>query len=63
MTEVTDKASKIIFDEQFDKMISKTLSNALAKYERDDEETKYKNIAASIINYSDSGITEEKLID
>lgn len=63
VTEATDKASKIIFDEQFDKMISKTLSNALAKYERDDDETKYKNIAASIINYSDSGITEEKLID
>lgn len=63
VTEATDKASKIIFDEQFDKMISKTLSNALAKYERDDDETKYKNIAESIINYSDSGITQEKLID
>ena len=44
-------------------MISKTLSNALAKYERDDEETKYKTIAATIINSSNCGVEEEKLID
>lgn len=61
--ESAGKAAKIVFDEQFDKMISKTLSNALAKYERDDEETKYKTIAATIINSSNCGVEEEKLID
>ncbi len=61
--ESAGKAAKIVFDEQFDKMISKTLSNSLAKYERDDEETKYKTIAATIINSSNCGVEEEKLID
>lgn len=63
VTEATDKVAKIIFDEQFDKMISKTLSNALAKYERDDEDAKYEDLAKTIISSSDSGITQEKLID
>lgn len=63
VTAATDKASKIIFDEQFDKMISKTLSNALAKYERDDEDAKYEDLAKTIISSSDSGIMQEKLID
>lgn len=61
---VSTNAAKINFDDTFDKMISKKMSNALAKFDKTEEEEEYKNLSDRIINDTTYlNIDSEHLID
>ena len=63
VTNLSKKASKIIFDDQFDKFIHTTLSNALAKYDTEDEENKYKSLAEKTINAATLSIKKDEVLE
>ncbi len=61
--EAKNSLAEISFNNQFDKLISRKLSDALASLEKDADSEKYINASTSAINAKVSQIEDENLVD